>query len=99
MKVCLVATFPPSGRQLNEYAYYIARELQANPEIELLAEHAGTADHREEIDRDPLRWLGFFEARHGGPPRPDTHGTRTDPRTMRCATQELGSVPARRSGR
>jgi glycosyltransferase involved in cell wall biosynthesis len=35
MKICLVATFPPSGRQLNEYAYYIARELQANPEVEL----------------------------------------------------------------
>ena len=33
MKICLVATFPPSGRQLNEYAYYIARELQANPEV------------------------------------------------------------------
>lgn len=35
MKICLVATFPPSGRQLNEYAYYIARELQTNPQVEL----------------------------------------------------------------
>jgi glycosyltransferase involved in cell wall biosynthesis len=35
MKICLVATFPPSGRQLNEYAFHIARELQANQEIEL----------------------------------------------------------------
>ncbi len=35
MKICLVATFPPSGRQLNEYAFHIARELQRNPEIEL----------------------------------------------------------------
>ena len=35
MKICLVATFPPSGRQLNEYAFYIARELQRNPRIEL----------------------------------------------------------------
>ncbi|HSY64002.1 MAG TPA: glycosyltransferase [Terriglobales bacterium] len=35
MKICLVATFPPSGRQLNEYAFYIARELQRNPGIEL----------------------------------------------------------------
>lgn len=35
MKICLVATFPPSGRQLNEYAYYIARELQSNPDVEL----------------------------------------------------------------
>src|SRR6202045_4952 len=35
MKICLVATFPPSGRQLNEYAFYIARELQRNPRIKL----------------------------------------------------------------
>jgi glycosyltransferase involved in cell wall biosynthesis len=35
MKICLVSTFPPSGRQLNEYAYYIARELQRNPLIDL----------------------------------------------------------------
>ena len=35
MKICLVATFPPSGRQLNEYAFYIARELQRNPMTEL----------------------------------------------------------------
>lgn len=35
MKLCLVATFPPSGRQLNEYAYHIARELQRNPNVEL----------------------------------------------------------------
>jgi glycosyltransferase involved in cell wall biosynthesis len=35
MKICLVATFPPSGRQLNEYAFYIARELKRNPRIKL----------------------------------------------------------------
>ena len=35
MKICLVATFPPSGRQLNEYAFHIARELQRNRDIEL----------------------------------------------------------------
>jgi glycosyltransferase involved in cell wall biosynthesis len=35
MKICLVATFPPSGRQLNEYAFHIARELQRNPQVEL----------------------------------------------------------------
>ena len=36
MRICLVATFPPSGRQLNEYAFYIARELQRNPDVELI---------------------------------------------------------------
>ncbi|WP_158748701.1 glycosyltransferase [Acidobacterium sp. S8] len=35
MKICLVATFPPSGRQLNEYALHIARELQNNPDVSL----------------------------------------------------------------
>jgi glycosyltransferase involved in cell wall biosynthesis len=36
MKICLVTAFPPSGRQLNEYAFYIARELQGNPLINLV---------------------------------------------------------------
>ena len=51
MKICLVATFPPSGRQLNEYAFYIARELQRNPRIKLtiladeLTEYEFATDH------------------------------------------------------
>jgi glycosyltransferase involved in cell wall biosynthesis len=35
MKICLVTAFPPSGRQLNEYAFHIARELQRDPLINL----------------------------------------------------------------
>ncbi len=35
MKICLVAAFPPSGRQLNEYAFHIAQEMQRNPDVEL----------------------------------------------------------------
>jgi len=35
MRICLVATFPPSGRQLNEYAFHIARALQQHPDIQL----------------------------------------------------------------
>jgi glycosyltransferase involved in cell wall biosynthesis len=35
MKICLVCTFPPSGRQLNEYAFHIAHELRRHDEIEL----------------------------------------------------------------
>jgi glycosyltransferase involved in cell wall biosynthesis len=35
MRICLVATFPPSGRQLNEYAFHIARELKKHSDIEL----------------------------------------------------------------
>ncbi len=57
MKICLVATFPPSGRQLNEYAYYIARELQANPEIELtiLADELTSYDFATDKDGNPLK--------------------------------------------
>jgi glycosyltransferase involved in cell wall biosynthesis len=36
MKICLVATFPPSGRQLNEYSFHIARELQRHADVELI---------------------------------------------------------------
>jgi glycosyltransferase involved in cell wall biosynthesis len=35
MKICLVTAFPPSGRQLNEYAFHIARELQRNRSVDL----------------------------------------------------------------
>ena len=36
MRICLVATFPPSGRQLNEYAFHIAKELNTHPDVELI---------------------------------------------------------------
>ncbi|HUY82537.1 MAG TPA: glycosyltransferase [Acidobacteriaceae bacterium] len=35
MKICLVAAFPPSRRQLSEYSYHIARELRRYPDVEL----------------------------------------------------------------
>ncbi|MGA9207769.1 MAG: glycosyltransferase [Terriglobales bacterium] len=35
MNICLVTAFPPSGRQLNEYGFHIARELQHNPLVNL----------------------------------------------------------------
>lgn len=35
MKICLVAAFPPSRRQLHEYSFYIARELQRQDDVEL----------------------------------------------------------------
>ena len=59
MKICLVASFPPSGRQLNEYAFHIARELQRNPHVELtiLADELSdydfaTDEHGEAIKAD-----------------------------------------------
>ena len=57
MKICLVATFPPSGRQLNEYAFHVARELQANPEIELtiLADELTDYDFATDQNGKPLK--------------------------------------------
>jgi len=31
MRICLVATFPPSHERINEYGYHLANELQRNP--------------------------------------------------------------------
>jgi len=56
MKICLVGTFPPSGRQLNEYAFHIARELSRNPEIELtiLADELTTCEFATDSEGKPL---------------------------------------------
>lgn len=35
MKICLVAAFPPSRRQLFEYSWHLARELRRHPHVEL----------------------------------------------------------------
>src|ERR1700757_1985375 len=57
MKICLVATFPPSGRQLNEYAFHIARELSRNPDVELtiLADELTECEFATDEHGQPLR--------------------------------------------
>jgi glycosyltransferase involved in cell wall biosynthesis len=57
MKICLVATFPPSGRQLNEYAFHIARELQRNPQIDLtiLADELTGYEFATDENGNPLK--------------------------------------------
>ena len=57
MKICLVATFPPSGRQLNEYAFHIARELQRDPGVELfiLADELTDYDFATDESGEPLK--------------------------------------------
>jgi glycosyltransferase involved in cell wall biosynthesis len=57
MRICLVATFPPSGRQLNEYAFHIARELQRHSDIELfiLADELTQYDFATDKDGKPLQ--------------------------------------------
>ena len=56
MKICLVATFPPSGRQLNEYAFHVARELQRLPDVELtiLADELADYDFATDSSGKPL---------------------------------------------
>jgi glycosyltransferase involved in cell wall biosynthesis len=67
MKICLVATFPPSGRQLNEYAFHIARELRQHPDVELtvLADELtkydfATDEHGNAIDTEQQSELPEF---------------------------------------
>ncbi|MGA7339175.1 MAG: glycosyltransferase [Terracidiphilus sp.] len=57
MKICLVCTFPPSGRQLNEYAFHIARELQRHPDVELtiLADELTEYDFATDANGRPLK--------------------------------------------
>lgn len=57
MRICLVATFPPSGRQLNEYAFHLARELRNAPGVELfiLADELSAYDFATDENGNPIR--------------------------------------------
>lgn len=57
MKICLVTAFPPSGRQLNEYAFHIASELRLNPMINLtiLADQLAEYGFATDADGKPLK--------------------------------------------
>lgn len=83
MKICLVATFPPSGRQLNEYAFHIARELRRHPEIELT------------ILADELTDYAFATDENGTPLKADQQPELPGFNVIRC--WKFGSVtnPAR----
>jgi glycosyltransferase involved in cell wall biosynthesis len=54
MKICLIAAFPPSRRQLNEYSYHVAKEIHRHKDVELtiladeLEEPAAAADGKSE---------------------------------------------------
>jgi glycosyltransferase involved in cell wall biosynthesis len=56
MKICLVATFPPSGRQLNEYAFHLARELQriAHVDLTVLADELTDYEFATDANGNPL---------------------------------------------
>jgi len=52
MKICLVTAFPPSGRQLNEYGFHLARELQRNPLVDLTILGDGLTRYEWATDKD-----------------------------------------------
>ena len=56
MKICLVTAFPPSGRQLNEYGFHLARELRRNPMVNLviLGDKLTKYDWATDKDGNPL---------------------------------------------
>ncbi len=67
MKICLVSAFPPSGRQLNEYGFHLARELQRNPLVNLtilgdkLASYEWSTDEKGKVvGADEQRELDGF---------------------------------------
>ncbi len=72
MRICLVATFPPSGRQLNEYAFHIARELQRNPDVELI------------ILADELTEYAFATDKNGNPLKVDQQPELPGFNVIRC---------------
>jgi len=57
MRICLVSTFPPSARQLNEYAFHIARELQRDLRINLtvLGDELAECEFATDGDGRPLQ--------------------------------------------
>jgi glycosyltransferase involved in cell wall biosynthesis len=57
MRICLVATFPPSGRQLNEYAFHIAKELNHHEDVELtiLADELTSYDFATDKNGESLK--------------------------------------------
>jgi len=83
MKICLVGTFPPSGRQLNEYSFHIARELSRHSDVELT------------ILSDELTNCEFATDADGKPLRIDEHGELPGYNVVRC--WKFGSItnPAR----
>ncbi|MFL6307603.1 MAG: group 1 glycosyl transferase, partial [Candidatus Sulfotelmatobacter sp.] len=83
MKICLVATFPPSGRQLNEYAFHIARELQRHPDVELT------------ILADELDDYGFATDANGESLKADQQPELPGFRVIRCWKFGTMSTPVR----
>jgi len=78
MRICLVAAFPPSGRQLNEYSYHIAMELQRNSDVEVI------------ILADELSQYDFATDENGNAAEAHQHAELPGFRVIRC--WKFGSV-------
>src|SRR5271168_2800522 len=72
MKICLVTAFPPSGRQLNEYALHVANELQRSPQVSLT------------ILADELARYEFATNAHGKPVGDDRQEELAEFEVIRC---------------
>ncbi len=83
MKICLVAAFPPSGRQLNEYAFHLARELRNCPGVQLT------------ILADELSACEFATDEHGNPIRADQQPELPGFNVVRCWQFGSLSTPVR----
>jgi glycosyltransferase involved in cell wall biosynthesis len=83
MRICLVATFPPSGRQLNEYAFHIAKELRNQPDVELT------------ILADELTRYEFATDENGKPLEVDSQGELPGFNVIRCWKFASLSTPLR----
>lgn len=83
MRICLVATFPPSGRQLNEYAFHIARELNHHSDVELI------------ILADELTKYEFATDENGKPLEIDPQAELLGFNVIRCWTFGSVSTPWR----
>ncbi|HEY3705937.1 MAG TPA: glycosyltransferase [Terracidiphilus sp.] len=57
MKICLVGTFPPSGRQLNEYSFHLARELRRHEDVGLtiLSDELTECEFATDENGNPLK--------------------------------------------
>src|SRR5580704_12647196 len=83
MRICLVATFPPSGRQLNEYAFHIAKELNSHADVELT------------ILADELTNYDFATDQNGESLKIDSHAELPGFKVIRCWKFAALSTPWR----
>jgi len=91
MRICLVSTFPPSGRQLNEYGFHLAQELAGLPGIELiiLADKLASYDFATNSDGEAARESELAELPGFNVVRCWTFGTLSTPLRLLHAVRKV----------